>query len=263
MYFSGQGKVYVATRDSAGNPVNLGWVGNVSAFEVSLETSTTEHKESYSGQRLTDLRLETGKTASLSATFEEWDAPNLARVLRGVYQAGVTTAQTDEVVVTFGASAISAIATTPLRFATKKKNIGTTVTMKDSTGTPKTLVKDTHFRVLSASAGIIEIYSLTGLTPVVEPFKITYTPSAHTEVGMLTQGPTDYYLMFDGINTANNNSPVIAEFFKVQFSPAQSIPLINEELGSFEVAGSVLLDGLRSSDTTANPMGQFGKITYI
>jgi hypothetical protein len=268
MYFSGQGRVYISERDGSGNPIAMKWVGNVSALEVSLDTTKVEHSESYTGQRLTDLLLETKKTAALKATFEDWDPDNLARVLRGTVVTGSVVAITNEVIpVTTGQLAAASIAANgSLKVLVKGKNISETgIVLEDSTGTPKVLVKDTNFRVLSAAAGLIEIYDVTtGITGALTgPLVIDYAPGARKEIGMFTQGSTEYYMMFDGVNTAANNAPVVAEFFKVQFNPAQSIPLINAELGTFEVTGSVLIDATKSASTVTNPLGQFGKITQV
>ena len=42
-YFSGQGRVYIGARDSAGNPQGLAYVGNVPELKVSLSVETLEH----------------------------------------------------------------------------------------------------------------------------------------------------------------------------------------------------------------------------
>ena len=56
-YFSGQGRVFVGSRDINGNPAGLTFVGNVPELKVSLSVDTIEHQEAQSGQRLTDLQL--------------------------------------------------------------------------------------------------------------------------------------------------------------------------------------------------------------
>lgn len=259
MYFSGQGKVYLASRNpTTGEPTALSWVGNVSKLEVGLAVETLEHRESYSGNRLTDVRLETGKTATLNATFEEWDAEYLARVLRSSVVTNSVTPVVTENVETLGALLTAPSNAAPARFQTKGRFIGGTLALVDSTGSPKTLVQNTHWRLVSAAAGIIEVYSLGALGTLTEPLKVSYTPGGKS-VGMLVSGATQYYLTFDGLNTANNNSPVVAELYKVQLDPPANLSLITNELGIFEVSGSVLVDELRSS---SGALGQFGKLTY-
>jgi len=260
MYFSGQGHLYFGARVTGGLPQSLVWVGNVSALTIALETTKIEHQESYSGSRLTDLLLETSKKSSMTATFEDWSAENLARVLRGTVNTGSVTPVVAELVPTLGALLTNAAAV-PVRVVAKGKNIGT-ITFVDSTGTPKVLVVNVNYRIISAAAGILEIYDITtGITgSLLEPLKLSYTPGASKNVALFTQAVTSYYMLFDGLNTADNNAAVIAEFYKVQIDPAAGIPLINSELGTFEMSGAVLLDGDRVS---TDPFGQFGRITHV
>lgn len=83
-YFSGQGIVSIATR--SGSPATPGTfrdVGNVPEFKVSLNTSVKEHKESRTGQRVSDGRLITEKKVTVSITLEELSKENLAMALLG------------------------------------------------------------------------------------------------------------------------------------------------------------------------------------
>lgn len=85
-YYSGQGVVLAAARDSTtGQPLGFRAIGNCSAAEVRIETTTLEHKESHTGQRGTDVRLVTETKAQYSMTMEKFDARNLATVLRGAF----------------------------------------------------------------------------------------------------------------------------------------------------------------------------------
>ena len=82
-YFSGQGRVYIGARDSAGNPAGLTFVGNVPELKVSLSVETLEHQEAQSGQRLTDLQLIKTKKGEFACTLEELSSGNLALALYG------------------------------------------------------------------------------------------------------------------------------------------------------------------------------------
>jgi hypothetical protein len=82
-YYSGQGIVLLGRRDTLGKPKGLLPLGNVSALKLGLATSVLEHKESQTGQRAVDLRLTTETKSSLSMTLENFNANNLATVLRG------------------------------------------------------------------------------------------------------------------------------------------------------------------------------------
>ena len=88
-YYSGQGVVMLAERGADGNPKGFTPVGNVSAAEITIETTTQEHKESQSGQRATDLRLVTDTLARLSLTVENFESDVLALALRGGFSEAI------------------------------------------------------------------------------------------------------------------------------------------------------------------------------
>lgn len=54
-------------------------------LKVSIETSTTEYKESQSGQHAVDFRLTTETKANLIMTLENFSRDTLAMALRGGY----------------------------------------------------------------------------------------------------------------------------------------------------------------------------------
>src|SRR4051812_6736981 len=82
-YLYGQGKLYVAKRDANGMPKKLRWFGDTSEAKLSLKTDTLNHKESFTGQRATALKLTTGKEASFEFTLMELSKENLAMELYG------------------------------------------------------------------------------------------------------------------------------------------------------------------------------------
>lgn len=83
-YFSGQGEVMLATRNTlTGRPLKFRPVGNVSDLKISIATTVVQHKESQTGQRGTDLRLQTGVDVSMSMTMENFIKENLSQALRG------------------------------------------------------------------------------------------------------------------------------------------------------------------------------------
>lgn len=259
MYFSGQGKVFIAARDVNGKPGNLRWLGNVPALSVALTVTKLEHKESYSGQRLTDLVLVTEKKAALNMTLEDYDPSNLALVLQSSVVTQATAAVTGEILPTVDSDDFdNASALQPIRLMTAKQGIGTVV-LKDSTVSPKTLVQGTNYRVLSAAGGMIEIYDTNTGGPFVQPLKVDYTPTAVTAFGLFTQPAPEFWLHFEGINTADGNKNVIVDLFKVQTDPAAELGLIQDAIGQFTLTGAVLVDDERDAN---GPLGQFGQIIY-
>jgi hypothetical protein len=82
-YYSGQGILWIAERDSAGRPKNQRRVGNIPELTLNIETTKFEHKESESGNRLKDLVIIQEKNGTFQFTLENIDRDNLALGLWG------------------------------------------------------------------------------------------------------------------------------------------------------------------------------------
>ncbi len=249
MYFSGQGKVWIGTRDSNGNPQNLLYLGNSPDFKFGLSVDIEEHQESTSGQRLTDLRLSKSKKSTVAATFEEFVKDNLAISLFGSVDAVTGSTVTGEVLpnpITVGALNLFA-----------KQNVSAVV-ITDSTGSPKTLPGGQYS--VNAKHGSIVINDKTTGGAYVEPFKAAYTYGAVTRIGLLTQASIERWIRFEGINTADANREVVLDLYRVAFDPAKELALISDSIAKFELAGSALLDDKRESNDV---MGQFGRLILL
>jgi hypothetical protein len=250
--FSGRGKIYLATRDSNGNPGGFFFVGEAPKFDVGLETDTEEVQESTSGQDLTILRLRKAKKGTVAITLRDIQKENLKLLLSG--------ASADQ---GSGSYASSNYDTFPtgltvgqyVRLA--KKNVSTLV-IKDSAGTPATLVLDTDYSIVDADRGIVKILSLGAYT---QPFKAQYSYAATKAVTMFTGSDSEFFLMFAGINTTTSpHTKADVELYRVSFDPAKALSLITTEVASFDLDGSVLRDAARVDDSA---FGGFGRFVYI
>lgn len=243
-YFSGQGRVYLAGRDANGNPLALRWVGNVPDLKVSLNVETIEHKESYSGQRLTDLQLIKGKDGEFSCSLEEISIENLELSLYGTTSSVTAGSVTDEALPT-------GVAANESRLLAHQIVSG--VVIQDSATTPATLTEGTHYKV-HAAQGAIEFLNVTGFT---QPFKVDYDYGAAKTIAMFRSAQPEVWLRFDGINTADSNRPVILDLYRVAINPTKDLSLISDELQRFELSGRVLADATKASDAQ---LGQFGRL---
>jgi hypothetical protein len=243
-YFAGQGRVYIGQRDSSGNPLAMRWLGNVSELKVSLNVETIEHKESFSGQRLTDLSLIKGKDGEFSCGVEDFSIENLELTLYGQTSSVTSGSVTNEALPT-GASA-GGIYLLANQFVSS-------VVVKDSTGTPATLTEGTHYKV-HAEQGAIELLNVTGFT---QPFKVDYSYGAAKRLAMFKSAQPEVWLRFDGLNTADGNKRVIVDLYRVVLNPSKDFSLIGEELQKFDLSGRVLADTTKS-DT--GPLGLFGRV---
>lgn len=247
-YFSGQGKCYIAARDGSGNPLAFRYLGDVSGVQVSLEVDRVEHTEHTSGERLTDLRLDRAKSASMVLTIDEWSKENVGLALRGTPEQIASGTVTNETAP--GSLVVGDIV------RTVKPKISSLV-VKDSAGSPGTLTVGTHYRVNSADHGSVEFLNLGTFT---QPFKFDYSNGAVWNVPMFGLGNVERWFRFEGLNTADSNKPVLVELYKVSFDPQRAFDLISDDISRAELNGSPLYDATKVADTV---LKQFGRVVFL
>lgn len=245
VYFSGQGIVYVGDRDSAGVVKTFRDVGNVPALRVALTTDVIEHKESRSGRRLIDFRLTRENRARVTMTMEDFSKENMMLLMYGTDVDVTASTVTAEL---FGSGLVVGDVV-----ATIHPDISAIV-VKDSTGSPLTLVLNTDYSVVDAKAGLIKILNLGSY---VQPFKIDYSYAAQDVVPFFTAPQKERFLRFVGLNTANSDKRVVIDIYRVIFDPVGNLDLISDDLNKFEIEGSALYDSTRAADAT---LGGFGRV---
>lgn len=241
-YFSGQGSLKMAERDPVtGEPLGFLPLGNIPELTLNIEVSKFEHKESESGARLIDLTLTTEKKGTFEFTVENLSLDNLAMGLWGetVSVAAGTVSTTPEVI-TLGKFVPGA------QYALKHSRVNTLV-LKGSTGVT-TYVKGTDYTedvvngtfTPKAGGAIATATATAGVT-----VQATYSYAAYKRVDAFTRADAPVrWLRFEGLNTVDNTR-VIVDLFKAQFDPLTGYGLINEELASIKMAGTLLGDSTR------------------
>jgi hypothetical protein len=242
-YYSGQGKLFVVERLAGGVKGKMRWVGNVPELALRFEIDALEHKESWSGARVTDVRITRENKAGVTFTIERFDRDNLALALWGLGTAVAGAAVTAEVLPT------GLIVGDAASLAHPKVSA---VTVKDSAGTPATV--DAAHYTLDADQGVITILNLASYT---QPFTVDYTYAGYDRVTMYTGAQPEVWLHFAGLNTADANKPVVVELYKVRLDPLNELGIINDELAQMQLEGSALADDTKIADTA---LGQFGRI---
>lgn len=248
VYFSGQGVVYAATRNTNGTVDADAFrdLGNVPALRLTLETDVLEHKESRSGSRLSDLRIVRERTASVTMTLESFTKENLMMLLYGTSQvvAGATvSAGSPEIFPTVAVGDVVALANT---------NLTSFTSLVDSAGSPLTLTPNTHYTV-DLKGGMVTMLAIPGT----QPYRAAYVHATKDVVPMFKAGQVERFLRFSGLNTANSNKGAVVELYRVVFDPVSDFDLITDELAQYELTGSVLYDSTRDADGT---LGGFGRI---
>lgn len=239
-YYSGQGVVLMGERDAAtGRPLGLKPIGNVTSLKIGIETSTIEHKESQSGQRAVDFRLTTETKANLTLTLEHYERANLALALRGegvMVAAGAATGFASK----FYGGAVMPLGHVKVSTVVVKKG-GTTLVARSGSGN--------WDYELNADAGSLRFNGEAGTRATTaladgDALTVDYAYAAQVKVEALTQAAPERFLRFEGLNTLSGNAPVVIEVPRFVIDPAKEYSLISgEEAASFELSGSILMDG--------------------
>lgn len=111
------------------------------------------------------------------------------------------------------------------------------------TATTVTTDLDSTADTITAAAGS-RLINLTGAMPATA----SYTHATQQSVGAFTEGAKELYMRFEGLNTAEEESPVVVDVFKFLVDPAQELALISETLQSFVMEGSVLADTTQATE---------------
>jgi hypothetical protein len=248
-YFSGQGEIFVADRDSSGNILPYRSVGNVPSLKVSLETSVQDHKESITGNRLTDFRLITENKATVTMVLEKFTKKNLQLLMYGSDQSTNSTTTVTGEILKIG---VTSVAVGDVYF-TKHPNVSSVVVKAGST----TLSLNTDYSLSTTGGwGKITILTIANMGSSGN-LTVDYSSAAYDSVVMFKAPNTERSIKFVGLNTADSSRVVNVELYRVIFDPAANVDLINDELAQFELTGSVLVDTTRVNDAT---LGGFGRV---
>lgn len=246
-YFLGQGKVFIASRDSAGKPQAQRWLGDVSAAKFGLKSTTADHKESYSGQRSLAKKIVTGKDATIDLTLMEISQDNLALALYGKPTSIATGSITGE--------QLPPDLIVGDRVSLKYLKVSTVVITDSTPVTPLTVGALKYD--LDAEFGAITFKDVSAL---VQPFKVAYTHAALDNVSVFTAPQPEVFLRYEGINLAEGNAPIVLELYKVNTEPLKDLSLITDKIADMNITAAVLIDSTKPVD---DEFGQFGRILQV
>jgi hypothetical protein len=240
IYFRGQGPLFIAGRDAAGNPTGLEFIGDISEASATPAIENEEINENVSGQGLLGATYRKATKFNLSLTMRSIKPAHLAKHLQGTSTAKTAASVTDEPHRAFGGKMIPLLHT----------NVDTVVVTSDPTGT--TYAATTAY-IVHAKEGLIEIVA-GGAIDIAQqaltdpsvglPLLIDYHYAAQHHVKV---NPTQEYkyLVFSGMNSANNDKQTRCEIYKVKLDPGV-LGLIQETgFGAPQITGQILVDTLR------------------
>lgn len=245
-YLSLQGATHLA-RNVVGGAKILRELGNQTQLNLSIESEKFERYETKSGKRQKIYEQNTTRGVMLEMTLDEQKREDVALAFQAKMDSTQAEAVSDSVI------------TDTLKVGDEIKLDGfnvTDVVVTDSTATPVNAVLGQHYSV-DEKYGTITILDLDGLT---QPLKASYM-TGETETTVLFTLPDDaeYYLLFKGINSANDKRLAL-ELWRFKPEVQGAMDFINEETGEISINGSALADSTNISDPK---LGGFGRIVYI
>jgi hypothetical protein len=253
--YSGQGVILLAKLSTSnGARGSFFRIGNSPKFELSFNVERRKHKESMSGQRLVDKVQSTTKGGRVKMTIEDIRRDNLALLMSG---SKVSLGSGSYSGSTYDAFPSGLVVGSIVQLTHPNAS---SIVVKDSAGSPATLVPNTDYRVLDADHGLIEILSLGSYT---QPFRAQYSYAATDVITGLTANDDDEYeLYLAAVNTEGSptDQAMGVQIYRIVFDPTQLMSLINDEQGTFELEGEVLRHSSKADDSN---YGGFCRLLYI
>lgn len=242
-YAVGQGKVYIAPRDSTG--ITGGWthVGDCDNFAITTAQQFLDIQESMSGNRATVVHVPTSTDYSLAVSVLNIDGKNLERALYGEAssQAGATV--TGEAITAYAGSQAN-LKYPGVSAVTVKKGATTLVA-----GTDYTL--DADFGTLTFLAGSTQVTGTAGVALTVD-----YTHSGYSnKIKAFTQGMKDFALRFEGKSIVDGLVQ-IGVVHRAALDLTKTLSLIGTGVNKLELTGKLL-------PAADQPAGESQFFTYI
>lgn len=231
-YFRGQGPLFIAERDAAtGLPKGLVFIGDLGSVELTPNVERFEVLENVSGMNNVGASGIKSVRYNFTANMRSVKKEHLAIALGAVLTDKAGASVTDEAHVAYLDKFI------PL----KHTNVSSVVVTGEG-GTPS-YVADTDYKV-HAEEGMLEILSGGTITDAADiEVDYDYAAQAHLPAD---PGNVDRYLVFSGINTADNDKQTRCEIYKVQLDPS-ALSLITDDPAEMPITGVVLRDTLRAA----------------
>jgi hypothetical protein len=252
-YFIGTGDLYVAKQDTNGLPLTFRNVGEVPVVEWDATSEFVDNfKTSKGAPNMQDLHQVIKQTGNLTVTMIEKTGKNLELFLGSDNAAPAGGNYT-------GNDAFPSGIALNESYLLPKRHVGiTSLVIKDSAGSPATLVSGTDYSY-NADTGLV---TFLNLGTYVQPFKaFSYTYVVSSQYKLLSKVPPLLAVMFDGNNLLVANERIRVIFDSIAFEP---LPKLSLKQGSatgtanarddFQIKGAALLG---QGKTLADGFGEY------
>jgi hypothetical protein len=243
-----KGRLFVAKRNTDGSPKALRDVGECPLMKVMVEAEFLDNQPTDKPVQGTDLHVLFGLKVSGSMQVKEATKDNLALMSFG------TVVEQTTATITARAFPSGIVAGETYQLPGGLANVSA-VTIVDSQVTPATLVEGTDFTI-DKVFGTITFISVAGKT---QPFKISCTAGATSDVAIATGAPEELFLLLKGTNIGEGNKPVLLELYDVACEPAKELPgkTNAKEVGAYEIAFQAVEDEEKGTDPVLGSYGRY------
>ena len=226
-YAVGQGKVYIAPRDSTGIIGGFTHIGDCDGFQITTAQQFFDQQESMSGSRQTVVHVPTSTDYSLNLSVLNIDGTNLARALYGDTASVAGATVTGEAITAY-AGTMAALKYIDVSAVTVKKGANTLVA-----GTDYEL--DAVNGTLTFLPGSTQVTGTSGVALTVD-----YTHGAiSSKVQAFTKGLKDFALRFEG-KTVVDGLAQVGIVYRCALDLAKTLDLIGTTSNKLALTGKLL-----------------------
>lgn len=221
-YFRGQGKLWIATRDSTGRTSGFTEIGDAEALNINQSESYDTVNESQSGARVKVVHSAIEYNMDFEMTVLNFSAANLAKAVLGTQAAVTGAAVTGE---------------------SHKAYKGGSIFLKYpdvSLVSIGSLVSGTDY-VVDAASGRIDFPTGSSITDGAA-VSVNYTHGAADGVieAVTATDAREYVIIFEGKNMNQNGTPVIVRLHRAYLNVSSALALLNTATARFTMGGSLL-----------------------
>lgn len=228
-YAAGQGKLYIASRDSTGRTSGFTWMGDVDGFEITGEQTFLDWNESYTGNMARVGHLPISTNLGFRVNVKNIDAENVAKAFYGTLSTSAGATVTGETINAYADSMVP-LANPGVSAVTVTKTAGSQVLVA---GTDYTL--DAENGTLTFLPGSTHV---TGTSAV--PCTVNYTFAAYEgKIQFLSDTVKDYVLRFEGKSRFDGKVKVY-QLHRANFNLATALSLIGTDVATLALEGAVL-----------------------
>lgn len=228
-YFSGQGPLFIGRRDANGEPTGLMFVGDISEAELSPNIQSEEIIENVTGSGGVGSSFTKRTEYQFSGRLRSIRHDHLAIAIQGSDTAKAGASVTDEAHVAYLG-----------KFTRLQHNKISAVTVTNAAGAVTYVVNDDY--KLHADEGMIEWLSGGDIVDEQDVLvDYTYASQHHVKAAPANE---DIYMLFAGMNRADNNKQTRCEIYKMKLDPGV-LGLIQEQHAEIPITGRVQIDSLR------------------